>query len=232
MKPHEYFEHLCKTEAGEFIFKTVDNVEGIRLLRPRQPVSNDYKFRHLYSMEDPYGHLEGEAEEPGFEFIGLRKYSFIETPIGKIDRPSSLWRYRDPSLFEKPNSGATVERYTAPNTSLGMKALQLEYATRFTSRYGMTWRGIHRPHDREMGIAGGELIVLDLETNDVLGVRRGYAFYRGSWEVAPVCPKYGYAGGFDKSFEFSTWFTAKVARPREWKGFFEDLEKYRVKRGN
>ena len=37
------------------------------------------------------------------------------------------------------------------------------------SRYGYTWRGIVRPHDREMGIAGGEIIVLDLETNEVLG---------------------------------------------------------------
>ena len=33
------------------------------------------------------------------------------------------------------------------------------------------WRGITRPHDREMGIAGGELIVLDLQTNEVLGVQ-------------------------------------------------------------
>jgi hypothetical protein len=28
MMPEQYFEHLCKTEAGEFIYKTVDNVEG------------------------------------------------------------------------------------------------------------------------------------------------------------------------------------------------------------
>lgn len=41
------------------------------------------------------------------------------------------------------------------------------------SRYGYTWRGIARPYDRELGIAGGELIVLDLPTNAVLAVRRG-----------------------------------------------------------
>ena len=32
------------------------------------------------------------------------------------------------------------------------------------ARYGFTWRGIKRPHDRELGIAGGELIVIDLQT--------------------------------------------------------------------
>ena len=29
--------------------------------------------------------------------------------------------------------------------------------------------GLSRPYDREMGIAGGELIILDLETNEVIG---------------------------------------------------------------
>ncbi len=97
----------------------------------------------------------------------------------------------------------------------------------------MTWRGIRRPHDREMGIAGGELIVLDLETNEVLGVRRGYAFYRGSWEVRACVSQVRIRGWpFDKSFQFSAWFAAKVARPPNGKRFFEDLEKHRVKRGN
>jgi hypothetical protein len=42
------------------------------------------------------------------------------------------------------------------------------------SQYGYVWRGIRRPHDRELGIAGGELIVLDVRNNEVLAVRRGF----------------------------------------------------------
>lgn len=66
------------------------------------------------------------------------------------------------------------------------------------SRYGYTWRGITRPHDREFGIAGGEIIVLDLTTNEILAVRRG--FIRGgnvrnlttiSWLNGQVCPNSG-----------------------------------------
>jgi len=75
--------------------------------------------------------------------------------------------------------------------------------------------GIKRPHDREMGIAGGELIVLDLETNEVLGVRRGYALHVGQWQVTPVCPKCGYEGGWDKFGHFTFWFVGKVLRPRD-----------------
>ena len=65
------------------------------------------------------------------------------------------------------------------------------------SRYGFTWRGITRPHDRELGVAGGELIILDVQTNEVLAVRRGYAASGGKtletvagiwWLGAGKCP--------------------------------------------
>jgi hypothetical protein len=42
------------------------------------------------------------------------------------------------------------------------------------SRYAYTWRGITRPHDRELGIVGSELLVLDIQTHQVLGIRRGF----------------------------------------------------------
>lgn len=63
-----------------------------------------------------------------------------------------------------------------------------------SARYGYTWRGIRRDRDREFGIAGGELMVLDLQTNEVLAVRRSFAIakeYRGAglnWEFAYFCP--------------------------------------------
>ena len=65
------------------------------------------------------------------------------------------------------------------------------------SRYGLTWRGITRPHDRELGVVGGELIALDIQTNEVLAVRRGYAASGGKtretvagiwWLSAAKCP--------------------------------------------
>lgn len=225
MTPQEYFEHLCKNEAGEFIFKTVENVEGIRLLRPRQPV-NDYVFRDLYAMEDPYGHWQGEAEEPGFQFVGPTKYAYIETPLRRVARHPGYKSVSHPSLFTHPAPGQTIERYFGFDVS-SFRTLQVEYDTAFRSRYGVTWRGIKRPHDREMGIAGGELIVLDLETNEVLGVRRGYALYRGSWAMTPVCPSYGYDGGSDKGTYFSFWFVGKVVQPKNVRQFFENQDKYR-----
>jgi hypothetical protein len=65
------------------------------------------------------------------------------------------------------------------------------------SRYGYTWRGISRPQDRELGIAGGELIVIDLRNNEVLGYRRGFVItgnvknvFTGIWwRTAGACPQ-------------------------------------------
>ena len=66
MTSQEYFEHLCKTEAGEFIFKTAENVEGIMQMRPRAEAT-DYMLQHLYALEDPYGETYGEEFNMGSE---------------------------------------------------------------------------------------------------------------------------------------------------------------------
>ena len=42
------------------------------------------------------------------------------------------------------------------------------------ARYGFTWRGIKRPHDRRYSIAAGEHLIVDLDTNEVLAVKRAF----------------------------------------------------------
>ena len=48
MTPQDYFDHLCKTEAGEFIYKTVANVEGLFLMRPREKVYDDNSSIYMH----------------------------------------------------------------------------------------------------------------------------------------------------------------------------------------
>jgi hypothetical protein len=60
MTPEQYFDHLCKTEAGEFIYKTVEHVEGLYMMRPRKEATDD-ELSHLYALEDPYGHTTDES---------------------------------------------------------------------------------------------------------------------------------------------------------------------------
>ncbi|MGB3397101.1 MAG: hypothetical protein WBB60_11695 [Nitrospira sp.] len=172
MTPEQYFDHLCKTEAGEFIYKTVEDVEGLYMMRPRKGAT-DFELEHLYALEDPYGHENWEATAPAPAFVHPGQYGFLEMPI--TDRREPDWRkkYVHSSLMVPPQPGANIQRYFGYD-GRNQKSLQKEYDVNRKSRHGYTWRGITRPHDREMGIAGGELIVLDLEANEVLAVRRGY----------------------------------------------------------
>ena len=175
MTPQEYFDHLCKTEAGEFIYKTVENVEGLFMMRPRMEAT-DYELEHLYALEDPYGQALGVWNHPEEYFVqpAIGKYEFLELRSPSSTVPAGSMKYR--RFYRDPNAHPGKDYPTA----IDGRFVRVPYIVRekgtdsLKSRYGFTWKGIARPHDRELGIAGGELIVLDLKTNEVLAVRRGF----------------------------------------------------------
>jgi hypothetical protein len=155
MTSQEYFDHLCNTEAGEFIFKTVENVEGIYMMRPRKEATDD-ELKHLSALEDPYGYItEGSSSGARELFVNQGAYAFLEEPSSE---PIGQLPYR---------------RYVARFDG-NRKSLIEQESTMIRSKYGYFWRGIVRPHDRQLGIAGGELIVLDTQSKEILAVRRGY----------------------------------------------------------
>ena len=193
MTSQEYFDHLCKTEAGEFIYRTVENVEGLYMMRSRESV-NDYKLQHLYALEDPYAYSDIETDAP--------QKLFINPP---------WWRYKFLELRKVvPVSGlSTAPRYLRYSGYVQTKSpMVVEEVSTLKSRYGYIWRGVRRPHDRELGIAGGEIIVLDLMSNDVLAVRRGYMRsgdvrnnLTGVWWVGgQACPVYKHANQYTYEF--------------------------------
>lgn len=202
MTPQEYFDHLCKAEAGEFIYKTAENVEGIYQMRPRERAT-DYMLQDLYALEDPYGPVYGQefnigpdalkagTIQSGFVNPAYSQYVRDKSEKGyKLYKPDQSYKFLEKSIpthLQSSTDGDKYLRYTRPNTDklvvedgqyfyprdLQPKMIE-ERVKELKSRYGFTWRGINRFHDRELGIAGGELIVLDVQTNEVLGVRRGY----------------------------------------------------------
>jgi len=198
MTPEQYFDHLCKTEAGEFIYKTVENVEGLYMMRPRKRTTDD-ELEHLYALEDPYGHTTDESYLVQDVYVqpATGRYQFLEMPLSSSVREKERYRryYRD----EHAHPGRKFQ------TAINGQGVFVPYivaegtASDIKSRYGYTWRGISRLHDRELGIAGGELIVLDVKTNEVLAVRRGYmrtGFVRNNltgvwWMTGPSCPNRG-----------------------------------------
>lgn len=204
MSAERYFDALCKSEAGEFIFKTVDDVEGVYAVRPRRTASTE-ALRDRYVLEDPYGFTGAEAENPALIFLGPKKYRFFEVPVA-------------PWFGRKENE--LVARFFGYDDR-SSKSLKREYDTKLKSRYGYTWREIRRPHDRENAILGGELIVLDLRTNEILGIRRGFLHAAGSryspsgltWEAGEFCPLLSKRAGIAKDYDASYSFVARVLKP-------------------
>lgn len=187
-----YFEHLCATEAGEYIFKTVEKVEGLYQMRA-MPRRSDKVLRDRYGFEDPADWSSLEADEGALVFIGgpgngFRYFESNTSPQAIANQytakkwavtawvrqgAATFWRYHQ---FDYPNGKGQVQ-----------PVAELE------SRYAYTWRGIRRESDREYGIASGELIVLDRITGEILGVRRSFAVAHQynthlDWEFANSCP--------------------------------------------
>ncbi|GHU47477.1 hypothetical protein AGMMS50289_22730 [Betaproteobacteria bacterium] len=210
-----YFKHLCETEAGDYVFKTIEKVEGLYQMRPRKKATEE-EFRDLYRMEDPYGYVNGETEDVPFMFLRKHRYRYFEqaAPGSFVDMEGTYRKYYDDSLFLLSDIDDAFVIFWTENEREN-RSLRKRYEKNRTYRYGYTWRGIYRVRDREFGIAGSELIVLDLQTNEILGVRRGFAltgFRRPNWEFTPVCPRYEIRHR-SKDFDFSYWFIRKVLRP-------------------
>jgi len=207
----QYFNHLCSTEAGEWIFKKVQNVEGFYFARPQGAPTSD-------TLTDPYGPempwiqriflLKGDSLKwQGVWFMQppIYNYHFVEQPrretswqTGIKEPYVRLFGYKR-EYFVLPGQVVADWNDRAPMQVIGIPSL--------TVRYGYTWRGIKRERDREHGIAGGELIIYNLQTKEVLGVRRQFLIAarnprgvgKAMWEVAARCqqlPAYSDGGEF------------------------------------
>ena len=161
MTSEEYFDHLCKTEAGEHVFKVVQNVEGLYLMRPTKRPSDD-DLKDLYRLEAPEIERTFQLWDPRPD---ERAQTFVAPPArlyGFIEEPSS--------------SDGTGNFYVRSfGYRKGVSPMKSELVRELRSRYGLIWRGLRRPHDRELAIAGSEWIVLDLNTKEILAIQRNYA---------------------------------------------------------
>jgi len=158
MTSEQYFQHLCRSEAGEFIYKTVERVKGLVQLRAvKRPTDDDLKSQ--YGLELPEISVVAYMGPSETLFVRTTRYDYFESgPNGwtaKYQTPGKLLRFSGYNEFQDKGMVAT-----AVNSA--------------ESQFGYTWRGIRRVKDREHGIAGGEVIVLDLRSGEVIAVRRSY----------------------------------------------------------
>lgn len=232
----EYFEALCNAEAGEFISKTV-KAEGIYMIRPRMEEAED-QIKSRYGIEDPYGHGQGDVWNRNAPAIligpaehhklSTPNFRSVQTPQIRVNIPPTSHEHYDASLFVESKPNEKYREFTQESEST-LKSMKSRHMEALTSDFGFTWRGIRRPYDRELGIAGGEVVVVDLRTNEVLGLRRGFILGNRLvgggmwWLTGTVCPRYSQSDELakirrrDKDMDYVMLFLTKVAIPESIK---------------
>ncbi len=188
------FRERCKA-AGEKITRTVDNVEGIFLMKIRPDKIN---FDDQFALTDPYGDdLGGDGYIQSFTKgqyqathtgtpapgspprIGYRYVEALDPQDGKRYRYTGSTKAVGKKDETAPNVQLELKRN--PNYDLNIYAYVLDKtpAPGPQPRYGVTYDDISTKEERDYWIAGSSLKVIDLKTNEVIAERIGYMMDRG-----------------------------------------------------
>lgn len=175
------FEEHCKS-AGEKIYKTVEGVEGVFLMKLRPEKIN---FGNQFEMDDPYGRdLAGDGylhtflrgSRPSIKnwqagwprYLG---YSYVEA----VD-PKDGQRYRYTGAWKNVLKTSSIMQGGDGKSQFYSNEFVLDKtpAENPAPRYGVTYDDISTREDREYWIAGSSLRVIDLQTSEVMAERIGY----------------------------------------------------------
>ncbi len=175
-----YFRHLCEYEAGDYVFKRVYDVEGVFQLRPRERISGSPIDYDRYRMEEPTGVGAGDTNTRGWEAAAslvqppIGVYEFLEQP--SLEHEGAVIRYVRGRNDHPPDGYRHgVQAYSKEYDlhRIPFVVVREEHRQR-RARYGFTWRGIKRANDRRYSIGAGEYLIVDLDTNEVLAVKRAF----------------------------------------------------------
>ncbi|MDO8789726.1 MAG: hypothetical protein Q7J42_16750 [Sulfuritalea sp.] len=211
------WEEKCRTVAGEKIYRKVENVEGVLLMKVR-PQAGDREWADRMWPGAAFAR-ESQQDEYittflGYEFaavvanhplaIAPNTRGFIGTGFDHPQRgilPGYRWvevidakdgqRYRYTILY-KPRPTSKIGYIDA--------ILEKTAVTGPSSRYGVTFEDHVIPEDRYLGIASSTIKVLDLQTQEVMGELTRYAWSPGApsrvnpspWLTAYRCPDHAY----------------------------------------
>ena len=181
------FQERCKT-AGEKIYRTAENVEGIFLMKLRPKGIN---YGDQFKMDDPYGRdLDGEGY---IETFVRGSYELMRPKNPRPGWPPRLgYRYveaLDPKDGMRYRYTGAIKDVTHTSSILiggtGKTFVTKDFvldkvpAPADPPRYGVTYDDISTHEEREYWIAGSSLKVIDLKSNEVMAERIGYMMDRG-----------------------------------------------------
>ncbi len=177
------FVERCK-KSGVFIHKTVEDVEGLFLMKLRPDVVN---YGNQFRLDDPYGKdVRGDRYIKSFLRGGHGTSHESSTIEGVPPKPNG-YHYVDgidPTDGVRYRYTGSIKDIVKRSSFIGggsgktfvVKAFSLDKTPVLDDfpRYGVTYDDISTREEREYWIAGSSLKVIDLETDEIIAERIGY----------------------------------------------------------
>ena len=200
LKSRAVFEELCKT-AGEKIYRTADNVEGVTLLKvwDRESAHSEEKLWKYAGLPEQYGkdsYIEGFLKwRVKIITKGNEKYDDVLFSPEDQNHPYILQgRY---SYVDVKQKNGTFLRYTLGD-NLNQNYRMISNFTKNPARYAVTFENPVVPEEREHWIAHTRATVIDLQNNTVMATKDWYSFESqqgygrySMWITAATCPDPG-----------------------------------------
>lgn len=211
-----YFEEKCKTIAGEKIYRSVPNIEGIMLMKVRPSrgerqledpmwpgaafaaeVSADSYIESFLGYERAAGKPDGKPSA-----IASNNRGYIASDGRSGDKPGYRYadvidakdgrEYRYSQVYREVDS---IRGHDFAKVKIMKYVLEKKIADIPLPRYGVTYEDHVISTERAIGVASSTVKIIDLNTNEVLGEMIRYAYRpRGlkltEWLTSRVCPNH------------------------------------------
>ncbi|MBH5329298.1 hypothetical protein H9Q10_06395 [Eikenella sp. S3360] len=155
----ERFDQLCQN-AGEKIYRTAENVDGILLLKVR---GDDEKYQD--SFYNP-------RKDQMWEDAAIESESKREEYVASFLPYYSSVHYDNVDVLQKDGS---IIRYSG-NWSRYAKPFDQETNPRYPARYAVTYENDVSWENRKHWIAGTTIKIIDTKTNELMAEKTMYVF--------------------------------------------------------
>lgn len=196
------FEEQCKN-AGEKIYRTVDNVEGIMLLKV-VPKSN-YSSADAKSRDPMWDNAALQSSE-GEHFIGEMLGIYSAFYNGGKYQYVDILQDNQIDIIRYIGNEIPLEEYKNPKKS---------------ARYAVTFQVDNNPELRKHWVAGATIQIIDRQTNEIIAEKVTYAFETGLGSQVNVRMPWNLAISCENKEMFTSAilpnFTNKVLKSRNFK---------------
>ncbi|SOE06401.1 hypothetical protein SAMN05518800_7051 [Variovorax sp. YR752] len=214
-KAKAVFDERCKT-AGEKIYKTVDDVEGVLLLNQRPSASNADRYDANWPDAGLPQQFGGESYIANF--LRWESNDDERRPRGALnDVPSNRPGYR---YVDAKGKDGEILRYTLRRRDdPAYPHLAKTELESHPARYAVSFANLINPEDRKLWVAGTTVTVTDTQTSEVIAQATWFSFepslgrraaHSTPWAYAISCPEL--RGGKERAP--TRFFVDQVLKPK------------------